>query len=309
MIPGQEYSGRYDVEHDNEETLFQWHLERLRLFLEADENLAERVQYVAFETLPRLDEIRAVRRAIRAAGLDVPFWVACVFPGEEATLPDGSSIGQVVQAALAEMDGAAVPWGVGINCTKIYKLDGLVRELGEEVARAIGTGLIGAVPSLVLYPDGTNGEVYNTTTQTWEKPEGYTSDERVCGYPLFKYSYLTTVGSVGIPARAGCHECSRNRSLHFVPGRRLLQGLSQGYSKAGGAAQSRVIDSTRKTFYTLLGITSMHLYSIYKRQALQKSQSTMRRHHVIGLCFSMISPSWRRPDHRSILAARINCYC
>ncbi|OXN03856.1 hypothetical protein CDV58_07216, partial [Aspergillus fumigatus] len=178
MIPGQEYSGKYDAEHDSEETLFQWHLERLRLFLEADEKLAERVQYVAFETLPRLDEIRAVRRAIRTAGLNVPFWVACVFPGEEATLPDGSSIGQIVQAALAEMDGAAVPWGVGINCTKIYKLDGLVREFGEEVASAVGQGQVGAVPSLVLYPDGTNGEVYNTTTQTWEKQEGYTSDAR-----------------------------------------------------------------------------------------------------------------------------------
>ncbi|GIJ85140.1 hypothetical protein Asppvi_003996 [Aspergillus pseudoviridinutans] len=178
MIPGQEYSGRYDAEHDSEEALFQWHLERLRLFLEADGKLAERVQYVAFETLPRLDEVRAVRKAIRAAGLDVPFWVACVFPGEEATLPDGSSIRQVVQAALAEMDGAAVPWGVGINCTKIYKLDGLVHELGEEIASAVGTGRAGAVSSLVLYPDGTNGEVYNTTTQTWEKPEEYTRDER-----------------------------------------------------------------------------------------------------------------------------------
>ncbi|KAH1496600.1 hypothetical protein LV164_003888 [Aspergillus fumigatus] len=178
MIPGQEYSGKYDAEHDSEETLFQWHLERLRLFLEADEKTAERVRYVAFETLPRLDEIRAVRRAIRTAGLNVPFWVACVFPGEEATLPDGSSIGQIVQAALAEMDGAAVPWGVGINCTKIYKLDGLVREFGEEVASAVGQGQVGAVPSLVLYPDGTNGEVYNTTTQTWEKQEGYTSDAR-----------------------------------------------------------------------------------------------------------------------------------
>ncbi|RHZ58913.1 hypothetical protein CDV55_106331 [Aspergillus turcosus] len=177
MIPGQEYSGRYDAEHDSEETLFQWHLERLRLFLEADEKLRQRVQYVAFETLPRLDEIRAVRRAIRAAGLDVPFWVSCVFPGEEATLPDGSSIGQVVQAAVGEMAGAAVPWGLGINCTKIYKLDGLVCEFGEEVASAVAKGRVGSVPTLVLYPDGTNGEVYNTTTQTWEKREGFTSGE------------------------------------------------------------------------------------------------------------------------------------
>lgn len=264
MIPGQEYSGKYDAEHDSEETLFQWHLERLRLFLEADEKTAERVRYVAFETLPRLDEIRAVRRAIRTAGLNVPFWVACVFPDEEATLPDGSSIGQIVQAALAEMDGAAVPWGVGINCTKIYKLDGLVREFGEEVASAVGQGQVGAVPSLVLYPDGTNGEVYNTTTQTWEKQEGYTSDARVCGYLSVRYSILTGVGSMGSPAGADCHECSRYRPLYFFPGWRLLQSLAPRHSKTGGAAQKRVIDQQGKMVYTLLGITSMHLYNIRK---------------------------------------------
>ena len=28
------------------------------------------------------------------------------------------------------------------------------------------------LPALVLYPDGTNGEVYNTATQTWEIPDG-----------------------------------------------------------------------------------------------------------------------------------------
>ncbi|EAW14962.1 homocysteine S-methyltransferase family protein [Aspergillus clavatus NRRL 1] len=177
MIPGQEYSGKYDAEHDTEEKLFQWHLERLRLFQEADERLSERVQYVAFETLPRLDEIRAVKRAIHAAGLNVPFWVACVFPGEQAALPDGSSVEEVVTAALAEMPDQSVPWGIGINCTKIHKLNGLMRNFGEKIASAMAAGRVSTVPTLVLYPDGTNGEVYNTTTQTWEKPEGYTNDD------------------------------------------------------------------------------------------------------------------------------------
>ncbi|KAJ5461833.1 uncharacterized protein N7458_003385 [Penicillium daleae] len=36
MIPGQEYSGAYDAEHDSEEALYRWHLDRLRLFLEAE---------------------------------------------------------------------------------------------------------------------------------------------------------------------------------------------------------------------------------------------------------------------------------
>lgn len=174
MVPGQEYSGAYDAEHDSEEGLFRWHLERLQLFVEA--GLIPRVQYVTFETLPRLDEVHAVRRAIRAAGISVPFWIACVFPGETDTLPDGSGILQVAQMAFSDIDGGATPWGLGINCTKIHKLPTLVRELGDNVMEMRAVGLIKEAPSLVLYPDGTNGEVYNTTTQAWEKKENASSD-------------------------------------------------------------------------------------------------------------------------------------
>ena len=171
MIPGQEYSGAYDPTHDTEEALYQWHLDRLRLFLDADGDLLARVQYVAFETLPRLDEIRAVRRAIHDSGISVPFWIACVFPREDDLLPDKSSIEQVVQAAVAPMNDGLAPWGIGINCTKIHKLTGLIEKLGASLSALIGASQISLVPSLVLYPDGTNGEVYNTTTQTWEKPD------------------------------------------------------------------------------------------------------------------------------------------
>ncbi|GES57109.1 homocysteine S-methyltransferase [Aspergillus terreus] len=185
MIPGQEYSGQYDSEHDSEEALFRWHLERLRLFQDAEGDLISRVQYVAFETLPRLDEVRAVRRAIRAAGIDVPFWVSCVFPREDDLLPDGSSIEQVVDAALVPMNDGGVPWGIGANCTKIHKLPRLVGKLGEYVAKRVASGQISTVPSLVLYPDGTNGEVYNTTTQQWEKPDGPESAGRDTVWHLF----------------------------------------------------------------------------------------------------------------------------
>ncbi|KAJ5777023.1 hypothetical protein N7520_000269 [Penicillium odoratum] len=178
MIPGQEYSGAYDVEHDGEEELYQWHLERLRLVLGADGNLISRLQFVAFETLPRLDEVRAVRRAIRDAGITVPYWIACVFPGDEGLLPDGSSIKQVVDAAVGPLEGGASPWGIGINCTKIHKLPGLVNQFGACIAGAISAGQISTAPSFVLYPDGTNGEVYNTTTQTWEKPDDLSDGQR-----------------------------------------------------------------------------------------------------------------------------------
>ncbi|CAG7950637.1 unnamed protein product [Penicillium olsonii] len=174
MIPGQEYSGAYDADHDSEESLYVWHLKRLRMFVEA--GVVEKLKYVAFETLPRLDEVRAVRRAMGDSGIQVPFWIACVFPREDELLPDGSEVKDVVQAMVGA-EGGPIPWGVGINCTKMHKLTGLVDAFGRVLKETVGDD----VPSLVLYPDGTNGEVYNTTTQVWEKPNEWNdnvSDKR-----------------------------------------------------------------------------------------------------------------------------------
>lgn len=177
MVPGQEYSGRYDEEHDGEEALFRWNLERLMLFVR--EELMNRVGYVAFETIPRADEVRAVRRAVKAAGIKTPFWVSCVFPVEETmNLPDGSAVDEVLHAMLGRSVDGAVPWGVGINCTKIHKLPALVREFGECTAQMIESGEIPSPPALVIYPDGTNGEVYNTTTQKWERREDVDTKNR-----------------------------------------------------------------------------------------------------------------------------------
>ncbi|KAL0253000.1 AdoMet-homocysteine methyltransferase [Diplodia seriata] len=175
MVPGQEYSGKYDAEHDTEESLYQWHLERLRLFA-AVERLLDRVQYIALETLPRLDEIRAVRRAVQALGATTEeagprLWISCVFPGESEDLPDGSTIDQVVEAMLGNMSDGCIPWGIGMNCTKMHKLPGLIRKFEDAVGKLQAATPLHSMPTLVLYPDGTNREVYNTTTKQWEKPD------------------------------------------------------------------------------------------------------------------------------------------
>lgn len=170
MVPGQEYSGVYDADHDDEDKLAAWWAERLSLF-EADEEIMNRITYVACETLPRLDEISAVRKAV-AGFTSKPCWIACVFPGEDSRLPDGSSIEQVVEAMLLPDGAKAQPWGIGINCTKLYKLPGLIEKYEAAVSNLIQQGRLSAWPALVLYPDGTNGEVYNTTTQKWELPAG-----------------------------------------------------------------------------------------------------------------------------------------
>lgn len=169
MVPGQEYSGAYDEDHDDEEKLQGWWAERLSLF--ADARVMDRIAYVACETIPRLDEIGAVRRAVRTF-TSKPLWIASVFPAEGDGFPDGSSVEQVVEAMLAQDNSKAQPWGIGINCTKLHKLGGLIAKYEEAVAKMIREGRVASWPALVLYPDGTNGEVYNTTTQIWEVPAG-----------------------------------------------------------------------------------------------------------------------------------------
>ncbi|KAH8706012.1 putative homocysteine S-methyltransferase [Talaromyces proteolyticus] len=201
MSPGQEYSGQYDAEHDNENALYNWHVDRLQLFLEADHQLSGRVAYIAFETLPRIDEIRAVRKAVHAVGLtSIPFWISCVFPGKGKALPDGSSIEEITAAAIAPMRDGASPWGIGINCTKIHKLAGLIDSFGDSVTKMIATGQIQAAPTLVLYPDGTNGEIYNTLTQKWEKPDGLAA-----GYERDMIPWEIQFSRVLDEARTKCH--------------------------------------------------------------------------------------------------------
>ncbi|TLD03816.1 hypothetical protein PgNI_11454 [Pyricularia grisea] len=190
MTPGQEYTGAYDAEHSTSDALSRWHSDRLALYAAAGGDVPGRCAYVAFETVPNLAEVWAVREAITRLRQDAfsttssrfpsQFWISCVFPHEDERLADGSSVEQVVEAMLAgrgveegsEKKALAMPWGIGINCTKIYKLEGLIKSFEHSISGLKAKGVITEVPALVLYPDGTNGEVYNTTTKKWEAPQG-----------------------------------------------------------------------------------------------------------------------------------------
>ena len=180
MIPSQEYSGKYDIEHDTSQALFQWHRERLSFFASVTD-IANRAGFVALETIPRLDEIIAMRRALAAepnlAGL--PFWISCLYPANDRCLPDGTPAAAAVQAMLDPTLSPAVPWAIGINCTKVARLDPILKEYETTIAEMIGMKIIQEWPALVLYPDGTNGQVYNTITQNWELEEPQVGARRV----------------------------------------------------------------------------------------------------------------------------------
>ncbi|KAK4939604.1 AdoMet-homocysteine methyltransferase [Elasticomyces elasticus] len=154
MVPSTEYSGNYGLM--NEGDLYTFHSERISVFKDSSE--WKEIDVVAFETLPRIDEVRIARRVMKGV-IDREYWISCVFPNDDQRLPDGTSIEELVSVMLT---GERPPFAVGINCTKIHKVAGLIRKY-EEAARKLSLEL----PKLVFYPDGAGRKVYDTAVQQW----------------------------------------------------------------------------------------------------------------------------------------------
>ncbi|KAL8728793.1 MAG: hypothetical protein Q9166_005171 [cf. Caloplaca sp. 2 TL-2023] len=179
MQPSTEYSGEYKPELMRTTAgLYDWHKERFRIFRD-DEATWKDVNFVSFETIPVLQEVQALRQVMakyNTIGHPKEWWISCVFPNDDLTLPDGNPIPTVVEAMLRSGGNEGQrPWGIGVNCTDIKKLDKLIRQY-ETAAE----GILNTDPSmdalvkrkqwpwLVTYPDGAQGSVYNTETQEWE---------------------------------------------------------------------------------------------------------------------------------------------
>lgn len=193
MIPGQEYTGEYDEQHQTVESLLGFHMKRLGAFFPSSEAEQENIEgevrerkecwgninMVAFETIPKLQEVQAVKGVMKSLQMKgdeegenkKEYWITCVFPGEGNLLPDGSSVRDVVKVMLGDEKDGPLPMGIGFNCTKVTKVEALIREFEVAVGEMIERGETSTWPSLVIYPDGTNGEVYNTSTKTWEQKE------------------------------------------------------------------------------------------------------------------------------------------
>ena len=167
-IPSTEYTGNYPPQMSDRFALERWHAQRVMAF-EGHQQTWHEIDLVAFETLPKVDEIHAVREAMSLLSRQKPFWISCVFPNDDDKLPDGSEVSDVIRAMLGQrpstpsvMSHPPVPMGVGINCTKLQKLKGLIRKY-ENAAAFMPMPL----PHLVIYPDGALDSRYDATSQQW----------------------------------------------------------------------------------------------------------------------------------------------
>ncbi|KAI9925866.1 hypothetical protein ASPWEDRAFT_42534 [Aspergillus wentii DTO 134E9] len=175
MVPvSAEYSGLYPAGMNGEGPLREWHTARLGVFAE-DKATWEGLEYIAFETVKRADEVRAIRgtmQEVLSIASRKPWWICGVFPDEEVKEED---IREWVQAAVGG-DVSPRPWGIGVNCSKISNLGRIVDIMQDEVTRLSAAGQFvdewsatSGRPWLVLYPDGTRGERYDPVSKEWVK--------------------------------------------------------------------------------------------------------------------------------------------
>ncbi|KAF7357931.1 Hcy-binding domain-containing protein [Mycena venus] len=157
--------------------LARFHFERLCVFAD-DEAAWDALDFIAFETVPLLREIRAIRMAM--ADLEKksikrkPWWISFVFPEGKfpETKGDGRvSVRSVVVAALrnpaptaaARSDQLPIPSALGINCTEMDVIPGILSDMEDAVLAESQPE--GRRPWLILYPNG--GDVYDPISQTW----------------------------------------------------------------------------------------------------------------------------------------------
>ncbi|CAF9905079.1 MAG: hypothetical protein GOMPHAMPRED_003028 [Gomphillus americanus] len=162
LIPSQEFSGFYPADMTDEHVLAAWHKHRLEVFKQ-DAVTWDQIEYVAFETVRPLTEIRGIRRAVFDVGKK--WWISHVVPerAEESDIP------AVVTAMLGSDKDLAIPWGIGINCTAVEKVD-QVENMYRETIRERFPEMLGKL-WFVLYPDGTRGEKYDSESMSWVKDD------------------------------------------------------------------------------------------------------------------------------------------
>jgi len=211
------FSTREKEEEEREErkaieALAQFHLWRLQAISSSPETW-NAIDYIAFETVPHLRELRAIKLAMSkfnaAAETSQPqggpvlginklkgWWISLVFPnGEESsqwgpeerehqTRSLGPSLdpaheSQILNVVLDHKAGA-VPTGLGLNCTRIDQYPSILSSIVSTSSSKPVSGDKVPIPlTLVVYPNGGRfGDAFDTVTHRWENDGGPRPDGR-----------------------------------------------------------------------------------------------------------------------------------
>lgn len=146
LADGSEYTGAYSIDDPDFEDVHRSRIEALA---------GRGLDVFALETMPRLDEARAVAAMVRQTVPDAECWVSFQVRPDGTRLADGTPLAEA--AAWADRADGVV--AVGVNCVA-----------AEVVDRALPV-LRGATDKpLVAYPN--SGDVYDPATKTWREVVG-----------------------------------------------------------------------------------------------------------------------------------------
>jgi len=140
---GAEYHGNYDCSFDD---LVRFHRERVEVFAAAP--LANRPDLLAFETLPSLEEARAVGAAL-AEFPELPAWLSF-------TCCDAEHVAHGERLRDCAAYAASLPQavGVGVNCTRPEWIAALIAEIRAVTAKPV-----------LVYPN--SGEGWDAEARCW----------------------------------------------------------------------------------------------------------------------------------------------
>ena len=165
LVPSQEYSGQYPSEMCSRKALKEWHARRLAVFTEDPVSWGS-VEFLAFETYKRLDEVQAIRDVMsnvqsseqreavnEAQKKRKKWWISTVWPDAvedeevqalvEAMLQNYTNNGDSHLASNTEASSPitlATPWAIGVNCTGIEKIAKIVQKMEVYVTRLAESG-------------------------------------------------------------------------------------------------------------------------------------------------------------------------
>ena len=182
------------------EALAQFHLWRLHA-VASNPDLWNAIDYVAFETVPHLRELRAIKLAMSKFDADTQggslsklrgWWISLVFPngkesaqwGPEEREHQTRSLGldptresEILNVVLDPKIGA-VPTGLGLNCTRIDQYPSILSSIVSSSKPTSG-GQLPIPLTLVVYPNGGRfGDTFDTVTHRWENGGGPRPDGR-----------------------------------------------------------------------------------------------------------------------------------
>jgi len=160
LADGSEYRGCYGV---SKERLESFHSSRL------DVLVAEEPDFIAFETIPDMEEVQTIIQLMTTRYSSIPYWIS-IQCRNETEMACGTPVETIIMPCLREAKNC---FAFGVNCVLPQYLSSLTSIIRDQIRR------LSLSTFIVAYPN--SGQVYDTVRKEWS-PENNISVENWVDY-------------------------------------------------------------------------------------------------------------------------------